>query len=284
MNPAAADEPAFAEVVAISGVGLIGGSIAAALKARGFAGRVLGMGRSRERLMAARQAGVIDDVADDAVSADLIIVATPVDRIVDDVRRLAATLRSGALVTDAGSVKRAICRELATGLPAGVTFIGSHPLAGSEKRGFEHAVADLFSGRLCVITPNDNSPAEELARLRRFWEFVGMDVTEMTPAAHDRSLARTSHLPHLVAATLAAQLEDRDRLLAATGFRDTTRIAAGSPDVWTGIVLENADELLAALEDYERHLSSMRRAIEARDVSGVRRLLNEAKRRRDALD
>lgn len=285
MTPPAASSPR-SQTIAIAGVGLIGGSLGLALRKRGLA-RVIGVGRNADRLREAQRAGVIDEVEVDlsaaAARSDLIIFCTPVDRIVAGVREVAAACRPGTLLTDAGSVKGTICEVLASGLPAGVTFIGSHPLAGSEKQGFEHANGELYKGRVCVITPDAASPADEVTRLRRFWESIGMRVLELTPEAHDRALAHTSHLPHVVAAALAATLEPEDAPLAATGFRDTTRIAGGDPDLWVAILLANAEAVLASLKNYERSLGAFTRAIEKRDGEDLKRLLAEARDRRDEL-
>ena len=286
-------DPPFAlehstETVAIVGVGLIGGSIAAALKARGFRGPVLGVGRDAGRLEQARGAGLIDEGFTDLPTAarrsDWIIVCTPVDCIASHVREGAPHCRPGTLVTDAGSVKEAICRALDGALPPGVTFIGSHPLAGSEKQGFEHARPGLFEGRVCVVTPDERTPEDQLYRLLAFWRSLGLDVLQLSADDHDRALARTSHLPHVVAASLASALANGDARLCATGFRDTTRIAAGDPDLWTAILLDNTESVLAALDGFGARLADFRDAIAARDRARIHELLAHAKRRRDALN
>ena len=276
------------DTVAIVGVGLIGGSIGAALRKRGFGGRVLGVGRDEARLERARAAGLIDEALTDLVAAasrsDLIVVCTPVDCIVSHVREAATSCRPGTLITDAGSVKRSICRALDGMLASGVTFIGSHPLAGSEKQGFEHARADLFQGRICVVTPAPKAPADQLARLTAFWESIGFRVRSLSPEEHDCGLARTSHLPHVAAASLASLLSNDDRLLAATGFRDTTRIAAGDPGLWVPILLNNAEPLLQELDRFGARLAEFRQAISTGDGGRLRELLAQAKQARESLD
>ncbi|MFH5804898.1 prephenate dehydrogenase, partial [Alienimonas sp. DA493] len=216
----------------VVGVGLIGGSIAAAAKARGAADRVIGFGRNADRLAAARDAGLLDEFSTEpeaAAGADLLVVCTPVGRIVADVRRFLGVLNEQTVVTDAGSVKGAICEDLRDQ----PQFVGSHPLAGSEKAGWEHADADLFAGRVTVVCgARDDAPA---AAVSRFWQALGSRVEWMTPAEHDARLARTSHLPHAMAAALclAADADVRpgrgDGRLTSTGFADTTRVAAGDP-------------------------------------------------------
>lgn len=285
-QPAASPPLAF-NSIAIVGVGLIGGSIAAAIKARGLARTVVGVGRQTGRLEEARRARLIDVASIDLAAAgresDLIVFCTPVDRIVAGVRELAAYCRPGTVITDAGSVKGAICRDLSDGLPEGVEFVGAHPLAGSEKAGFEFADAQLFRGRLCVLTPGASTSEVALARVREFWSGLGATLIEMSPEAHDRALAETSHLPHLLAATLAALLSDENRALTATGFRDTTRIASGDPDLWTAILLGNADELLRSLDAHQDVVNRFRDAIATHDAPRLKKLLHEAKVKRDAL-
>jgi prephenate dehydrogenase len=278
--------PSRFETVAIVGVGLIGGSLGGALRRKKLA-RVIGVGRNAGRLEAARQAGVIDeaarDIRDAAARADLIVFCTPVDRIAADAREAASVSRKGTLLTDAGSVKGPICDALASGLPDGITFIGSHPLAGSEKQGFEHSNPQLYEGRVCVITPLPHSPRGEVARLRHFWEAVGSRVIELSPVDHDRALAQTSHVPHVVAAALAATLDRDCAPLAASGFRDTTRIAGGDPDLWVAILLENAEAVLASLKKYENVLGAFTSAVGSRDAESLRQLLAEARDRRESL-
>jgi prephenate dehydrogenase len=276
------------ETVAIVGVGLIGGSIAAALKQRGHSGEIVGVGRSQERLAEIRAAGFIDagtcSLAEAAARADLVVFCTPVDAIAGGVLEAAAACRSGTLLTDAGSVKGAICRAVAGKLPPRIEFIGSHPLAGSERQGFCNADANLFEGRICVLTPCAATPANQLTRLESFWRTLGSAVIELSPEVHDRALAETSHLPHAVAAALAATLSPENRRLAATGFCDTTRIAAGDPELWSAIFLANADEVVARLDAYGENLHKLRAAIANRDATALKKLLEVAKTNRDSVD
>ena len=181
-------------------------------------------------------------------------------------------------------MKGSICRELAGQLPPGVTFIGSHPLAGSEKNGFEHAEAHLFEGRLCVVTPEDDTPASELARLVAFWQSLGMKVVEKSPAEHDRLLAVTSHLPHLLAAALALLLNEENRPFAASGFRDTTRIAGSNPALWTAILEANRQEVVRQLDALLTVLGDFREALQRKETDRLQSLLQEAKFQRDQLD
>lgn len=285
VTPSPALDAPFA-TIAVIGVGLIGGSIGAAAKARGAAQAVIGLGRNRVRLEAARRAGVIDRVATEPAAiaeAELIVVCTPVDRIAADVVALALHAKPGAIFTDAGSVKGTICTALAGKLPAGVTFVGSHPLAGSEKAGFEHADANLFAGRVCIVTPQDDTPPDALARARSFWERLGMRVVEMSPERHDAILALTSHLPHAAAAALASLLDGPEAQFAATGFRDTTRVAGGDPDLWTAIFSANREPVAGQLDRLIARLTELREAITADDRARIHALLDDAKQRRDRL-
>lgn len=276
------------QTVALVGVGLIGGSIAAAVKQRRLCRRVIGVGRSASRLQRAQQAGLIDEGLTDltaaAAVADFLIFCTPVDRIADGVLQAAPHCSPGTLLTDVGSVKEPICRKLAGQLPPGVTFIGSHPLAGSEKNGFEHAEARLFEGRLCVVTPEADSSADERARLMAFWESLGMQVVEKSPAEHDRLLAATSHLPHLLAAALALLLNEENRPFAASGFRDTTRIAGSDPVLWTAILEANRQEVSRQLDAFLTVLQNFREALQQRETDRLQNLLQQAKTNRDQLD
>jgi cyclohexadieny/prephenate dehydrogenase len=287
MSPATDCDPSEFNTIAIVGVGLIGGSLAAAIKQRQRGATIIGVGRAPARLAKARQAGLIDEAATDlgaaAAKSDLLIFCTPVDRIVAGIREAANRCRPGTLITDAGSVKGTICRDLGAGLPTGIEFVGSHPLAGSEKQGFEHADPQLFVGRVCVLTPIGTTTRPALERMERFWKSLGSTVLEMSPEAHDRALAQTSHLPHVVAAALAAILEPENGRLAATGFRDTTRIAGGDPELWAAILLANAEPVLAELKNYEESLMAFRNSLAAGDAARLNELLAVGKARRDSL-
>lgn len=273
--------------IAIVGVGLIGGSLAAAVKRREVARRVLGIGRNPERLQGAQSAGLIDAWSTDPAAvrdAELSVVCTPVDRIADDVKSLWSNVPSGGLVTDAGSTKRQICEELADCRDAHREFVGSHPIAGSHRQGFEAADPELYDGRLCVITPTDHSTTAAVVQIEEFWQSVGMRTVRMSPAEHDRALAATSHLPHLTAAALANTLEAANRDLIGTGFRDTTRIAAGDPDLWTAILLSNTDDVCVSLDALTQQIAAFRTALECGDAAALNQLLRQAKTVRDSLE
>ena len=269
--------------IAIVGVGLIGGSIGLAVRERGLAGQVIGIGRRQVSLDKALACGAIEQASTDygiAAKADLAIAATPIDSVIPAVRQLAAAAPA-ALLTDAASTKEAICRELAGDL--GDRFIGSHPLAGDHRTGPEYARADLFSGRTVVVTPGGAGGDEAVGQVTDFWTQLGARVVTMSPADHDRALAATSHLPHLIAAALAAATPADWLELAATGWSDTTRIAAGDPSLWSQIFAANRAGLLKRLAEFDDRLQALRGAIESDDWQQVEQLLLDAKRIRDAL-
>jgi prephenate dehydrogenase len=248
----------------------------------------VGCSRAGANLATAISRGHVDvaetDLATAARHCDLLVVCTPVDRIVEDIRVAAGACRTGSLITDTGSVKASVCAPLSSGIPSGVTFIGSHPIAGSEKQGCAHASSDLFENRVCVLTPASLTPRFEVERLTAFWQSLGLDVVEMSAEVHDRALAQTSHVPHVVAAALAASLAAENRHLTAGGFHDTTRIAGGDPDLWTAILMSNADQVADGVRSFSERLAAILRALETRDKQTLTALLRSAKESRDAAN
>jgi prephenate dehydrogenase len=271
----------------IVGVGLIGGSIGLSAKTRTNTRRVVGVGRNPDTLARARDLGAIDEFTTDLAagvrSADAVVFCSPVDQIARQAREAAGYARPGALFTDAGSTKANIVRNLDGHLPAHIRFVGAHPLAGSEKQGAEHARADLFEGRVCVLTPTPRTDLAALEWATLFWSALGCEVKRLTPEEHDLALATTSHLPHFVAALLAARLPDKWQPFTATGFRDTTRIASGDPALWAAIARENALGLAHALDQFAAQLDDLRKAVLNQDADELTDLLTAAKRVRDAL-
>lgn len=274
--------------VAIVGVGLIGGSIGLALRRRKLAGEVVGIGRSTGSLRVAKKIGAVDktttDLARGVSKADLVIVCTPVKLIAQQVREAAAACPAGSLITDAGSTKAQIVRELEGPLARGVRFVGSHPLAGGEKSGPGEADAKLFVDRLVVLTPTEQAQNGDVSELRDFWTSLGARVIETTPEAHDQALAATSHLPHLLASTLAAATPEDLLPFTASGWADTTRIAAGDPELWTQIFLANRENLLNSLGRFESQLEILKKAVQIKDRELLTTILREAKRNRDAVE
>jgi prephenate dehydrogenase len=275
------------KTVTIVGVGLIGGSIGLALRARKLAKRVIGVGRRAASLRKAKQLGAVNDttkrVDDGVAEADLVVVATPIASIVDHVRAAATACRAGTLITDAGSTKATIVSSLNGTLTDGVRFVGSHPLAGSEKSGPEAATPNLFEGRIVVVTPARTTAKGAAEEIANFWSGLGATVFMMSPEEHDAALAATSHLPHLVASLLAGATPRADLPLTATGWEDTTRIAAGDPASWTQIFLDNRANVLKSLARFEKTMQKTKAAIERGDAKSLQKLLAEAKAIRDAV-
>ena len=273
----------------IVGVGLLGGSIGLAAKERKLAQRIVGVGRSRERLEAARQRGIIDessvDLSASAAASDVMIFCTPVDQIVEQIQSAAGVCSASCLLTDVGSTKRHIVETVENTAANPACFVGSHPLAGSEKQGWEFAQANLFRGRTVVVTVTMRTSASAVARIKEFWRMLEAVVVEMDPGEHDRVLAQTSHLPHLAASALAASLslKTEQLMLAASGLRDTTRIAAGDPALWAAILLENRREVLPALASFRHTLDLWQAALEKADRGAIETLLEQGKQFRDAL-
>ncbi len=273
--------------VAIVGVGLIGGSIGMALRQRKLAEAVVGIGRRQGSLRIARRAGAVTnttiDIARGVVEAELVVLCSPVQLIVEHARIAAQHAPEGTLITDAGSTKQAIVESLDTGLPRGCRFLGGHPLAGSEKAGPSYAQADLFEGRVAVLTPTMNTHAHDYDLLESFWQALGAVVVKMPADEHDRTLAMISHLPHVAASMLAATMPEPYLRLGATGLRDTTRLAAGAPALWGQIMAQNRENILDALEQFGRKLAQFHTALRDENYDTVEQLLNEGKKKRDAL-
>jgi prephenate dehydrogenase len=273
--------------ITIVGVGLIGGSVGLAAKARGLATRVVGVGRDRAKLARAAELGAVDsfttEMAEGVAAAGLVVVCTPVDRIGADILRAAPHCRPGTIFTDGGSTKGNIIREVGGKLPRDIGYVPAHPLAGSEKNGVEYARADLFENRLTILTPISGTDAAAVDRVESFWKRLGSRVVRMAPDRHDRVLAGTSHLPHTVASAVAAITDPEWLAYSAGGWRDTTRIGGGDPTLWTAIFQANRDEVLTALGKLTGRLDEFRRLLESGDTDGLLRWLSEGKQVRDAL-
>jgi prephenate dehydrogenase len=279
----------FFDTIAIIGVGLLGGSIGLAVRERHLAKRVVGIGRDLARLREAENRRAVTEVASDLTAgvrdANLVIICTPVETVVDFVRQIAPIVDKGTLITDVGSTKATIVagadKVLADGKGLWASFVGSHPLAGSEKNGILFAKATLFEGRTVVVTPSELTNADATGKIERFWQAVGAKTLQMTPGEHDAAVASASHLPHLIASALAAATPEVALPLTATGWGDTTRVAAGDVELWRQILLDNRLHTLKALKGFEKVLSDFRAALEANDSAALLRLLTQGKRNRD---
>jgi prephenate dehydrogenase len=273
------------EQITVIGVGLIGGSVGLAARARRLARRVVGVGRDPRTLSRAVELGAIDSfftrIPEGVAGSGLVVVCTPVDRIVEVIRTAVDHCR-GALFTDAGSVKGGLYRAVHECLPDGSEYVPAHPLAGAEKAGVEHARADLFENRVTIVT-TDAVDADASERVEAFWAALGSRIVRMDADEHDRVLASTSHLPHAVASGVAISTPVGYLPLSAGGFRDVTRIAAGDPQLWTAIFQANREPVLAALRGFTEQLNEFRRCLETGDGAGLVKWLSDAKQVRDAL-
>lgn len=262
--------------VALIGLGLIASSISHAMRRANMDTRITGYARSATTRGKARELGLCDKVYDsvtDAVrGADLVILAVPVGAMGAVSAEIAPYLKIGAVVTDVGSVKRAVIEAVVPNLPKGVHFVPGHPLAGTEKSGPEAGFASLFDNRWCLLTPDDSTDQDAVARLRIFWEALGANVDEMEPDHHDLVLMVTSHAPHLIAYTMVGVADDLKRVTetevinySAAGFRDFTRIAASDPTMWRDVFLNNKDASLEILGRFTEELFALQRAIRIGD-------------------
>lgn len=278
------------EHLAILAPGLLGASVARAARAREAARHItLWARRPETRLALAAQpwCDLAADTPEAAVAAaSLVVVAAPVDRIIELTARIAPRLPAGAIVTDVGSVKAAICREGRAALPAGTHFVGSHPMAGGALTGWENASDQLFENRPCFVTPLPDTDPAATDAVARFWHALGSEVVTVEPDRHDEIVAHISHLPQSVATCLGTFLATRDpgwRHLAGGGLRDTTRIAASDATMWIEIFRQNRDELLRALGAYEDELHAFRSALANRDWPELRARLERGKSWRDGF-
>src|SRR3954471_16527106 len=271
------------DTVAIVGVGLIGGSIGLALRERKLAQKIIGIGRRQQTLDAARKVGAIDhgvtNLANGVSQAQLVIVATPVDTIAERVVQASAACPAGALITDAGSTKASIVAAVDAGLASrrsGPRFVGSHPLAGDHRTGPEHARADLFEGRTVVVTPTELTRTAAVTEVVGFWQGLGANVQQMAPSKHDGALALTSHVPHLAAVAMAAATPSEFLHLTATGWRDTTRVAGGDPNLWLAILTANRQHVLDGLDMLGQTVGNLREALEQGDNESLLSILEAA--------
>jgi prephenate dehydrogenase len=279
--------------ITICGVGLIGGSLALIAKNQHLVERVVGLGRTQANLDVALQRGLVDsatrDPAEAARGADLVMLATPIRTMPGTLAAMAPNLPASAVVTDVGSVKGWVVRELEPLLSPGMAFVGVHPVAGKETTGAVAADEHLFAGRRVIITPSERSTPHALERLESLWSATGARVERMAPEVHDAILARASHLPQLVSSALAAALcEERVAgLLAAEfgagGLRDTTRIAASSAEMWRDICLTNREAILSALKLFRESFDEFERAVERSDSDELTALFERGRRMRERL-
>jgi prephenate dehydrogenase len=275
------------EQISILGVGLMGGSVGLACRSLGSDYKITGYSHRSDELKRALERGAIDRATDDAAAAvaeaDLVILCTPVGLFGDLLCSIASSLKPQAIVTDVGSTKRSIVRQAGEILPITARFVGSHPMVGGEKHGIEHARADLLSGSLCIVTPEEMTDPNAADQVERFWQSLRMRTVQMSPETHDQLTADISHLPHVIAAALVRIQSPESLKLAGRGFLDTTRIAAGDPALWRDILLENRDHLRSGLECIQFEIKDLLAKLDAGDAKAVQEWLSAASQRRNAV-
>jgi prephenate dehydrogenase len=277
--------------ITIVGVGLLGGSIGLAVRRHRLAGEIAGFVRREASLKDCEKAGAVDYAVTDLLAAvsnaDLVILCTPLAQMRALTEQILPALKRGAIVTDVGSVKAGVVRELESIIAtAGAHFVGSHPMAGGEKMGVLAARADLFEDAVCIVTPTKRSNATAVRKVEQFWKSLGARTLRLAADEHDLLVSRSSHLPHVVAATLAGLVLDPRQPkaqagLCATGFRDTTRIASGSPEMWRDIALANRKNLSKSVAAFVAELKKFQGALECGDAKAVEKIFATAKQRRD---
>ncbi|HUU70553.1 MAG TPA: prephenate dehydrogenase [Planctomycetota bacterium] len=274
------------KTVAIVGVGLIGGSLGAALRDRRAAERVRGIGYRTSTLQQAMQLGCVDEVTTDAAEgvrdADLVVLATPVRLIAAKARELAGSVPPGCLITDVGSSKKLITEQLDAIFDGRARYVGSHPMAGSEKRGSVHSSRGLFEGALCILTPTPRTDGEALRHVARMWQAVGARTDEMSPEEHDRRVAFASHLIHVAAACMVNAQSPGSLDCASSGFADTTRVAGSDPQLWRDICLDNSAEIAAAIDTLIGELGDFKAIVENGDADALLRKFTQAAEARRA--
>jgi prephenate dehydrogenase len=277
--------------ITIIGVGLLGGSIGLAVRRRNLARQIAGFVRRRASLKDCERAGAVDFATTDLPAAvwdaDLVILCLPLSQMRPVVERMLPALKRGAIVTDVGSVKASVVRELELLIQkSGAHLVGSHPMAGAEKIGVSAARADLFVNTVCVMTPTKKTNKAALKKVEQFWRAIGSRVLRLTPEIHDLLVSRSSHLPHIIAATLASHVlnpahPQPQAALCANGFRDTTRIASGSPEMWRDIALANRKNLAKSLDAFIADLQKFQRLVKKGEAKAITKFFETAKKRRD---
>lgn len=269
--------------VLIFGTGLIGGSLGLALKRKGLASRVIGLSLHKRNAELARRIGAIDRVAsslEDARDADLVILAAPVEAVINIAPELSKRLKRGCLVIDVASTKEKIVSRLSRLIP---DFVGCHPLAGSEKKGISNAKGDIFNRSLCIITPAPGTKKMALGKTISLWRRIGARVLLLTPGRHDRILSFSSHLPHAVAFSLIASIPDKFLKISSGGLADTTRIAGSDELLWSQIFLSNRRNILASISSFQTKLDAFKLSLANKDSKRLIKILSSARKKRECL-
>jgi prephenate dehydrogenase len=269
----------------VIGLGLIGGSICNAVKKYDLAGEVVGFDTDSRAREYAEKNGFVDSCLESLNQKNdsgLVVVATYVDRIAETVREIAPNLNKGCIITDVGSVKTNVVESVESFLDSGLIFIGSHPIAGSEKPGIENSDPNLFKNCNTIITPSENTDEESIDLISNFWRAIGSDVLRMDPALHDRIFAYVSHLPHVAAYTLVNTLSSSDIenifSYSGGGLKDYTRIASSSPEMWKTIFMQNKNFLLESIREFKNNLELIESAIEEDNLNNLQAILEKAQK------
>lgn len=286
-------EKFYIDHLAVVGVGLIGGSLALALKAAGVVGKVTGVGRGLANLETALSYGIVDEITQDLTAggkgADVIFLATPVCSLGPVTEQMMPHLKPGAIITDGGSVKQAVIDAIEPHLRDDVQFVPGHPIAGTENSGAEAAFASLYQERRCILTPTERTSVAALETVSRMWEIVGSQVVVMDVEKHDRVLAAISHLPHMVAYALVNAVGAYDRYdenileYSAGGFRDFTRIASSDPTMWSDIALTNRDALVEMMDQFSTFFAELKEDVAKGDDERLFEFFRRSKQSRDEI-
>ena len=276
--------------ITIIGVGLLGASFALALKENGLCRSITGCGRNRENLLRAKERNIIDSFEQDPAAAckeaDLIMLSTPVGSFTGLTKTITTALKKGAVLTDVGSVKGALVREIEKIIPEEVHYIGGHPIAGSDRSGIDSANAELFQKAKCIITPTENSNPDALEKIQNLWKAFGSEIVTLTPEEHDRIYAAVSHLPHLIAYALVNTVADIDRSyldFSGRGFMDATRIASSSEELWKDICLLNRDNLVEVVACFQNNLDKLDQYLKAGNSDSLKAEFRKARALRETI-
>jgi len=273
--------------IVIAGVGLIGGSVGLAVRKRKIAREIVGLCRREISCRKAVASGAVHtatmDVRKAVKGAGLIIISTPISRIAGIAKEAAKYADKGTIITDAGSTKKDVIKAIGD-MPSGVHFVGSHPMAGSEKTGVSNAYPALFEKSVCVVTRTVKTDGRAFLTVKKFWKSLGADVKVLSPDEHDELVAFISHLPHAVSFALSRTAENKSLVFAANSFRDMTRVAASDPVLWHDIFMTNKKNLLSAVKRFKRNLSDMENSIRKNDSKKLLKLIEEARSKRLLLN
>jgi prephenate dehydrogenase len=276
--------------ITIIGVGLIGASFALAMRAYNLCSHIVGNGRSLENLQRAKNKKIIDSFELNPVKAckesDLIVLATPVGISVDITKRILGSLKKGTIVTDVGSVKGRLVRDLESLMPEGVFFVGAHPIAGSDRSGFDSASENIFKGAKCIVTPTEKTEKNILGKVMEIWKTFGSSIKIINPEEHDRIYAAVSHLPHLIAYEIVNTVADINSsylTFSGQGFMDATRIASSSPELWRDICILNRDNLLESIEKFQKNLDRVIQYLRVYDSESLERDFQKARALREGI-